>query len=80
MKIYFMLGEVIHVLEQWFPTFFIPISFDKRRLLISSLLLTYVGYTGTLMVETDLIKVINSTFSGFPKMLCRRIFPRMYEV
>jgi len=76
-----MLGEVIHSLEQWFPiTFFIPILFHKHVILISPLLMTYVGYTGTLMVETDLVKVVNSTFGSFPKMIYRKIFPRMYEV
>jgi len=34
MKIYFMLEEVIHVLEQWFSTFFIPIPFHKHLLLL----------------------------------------------
>jgi len=75
-----MLGEVIHLLERWFPTFFIPIPFINALLLISPFLMTYVGCTGTLIAETDLVEVVNSTLGGFSKMLNRKSFPRMYEV
>jgi len=78
MRIYFMLGEVIHILEQWFPTSFLPILFSLTS--ISPLLMTYVGCTGTLMAEIDLVEVVNSTFGGFSKMLNRKSFPRMFEV
>jgi len=62
-----MLGEVIYLLEQWFPIFFIPISFHKRLLLIYPLLISYVGCTGTLIAETNLVDVVNSTFGGLSK-------------
>jgi len=76
MILYFMLEEVIHVLEQWFPTFFIPIPVHKHLLLISPLLMSYVGCTGTLMAETDLVEVFYSTFGDFPKLLNRKkVFP-----
>jgi len=70
-----MLGEVINLLEQWFPTFFIPIPFHKRLLIISPLLISYAGCTGTLMAETNLVDVVNSTFGGFSKKLNRKVFP-----
>jgi len=58
MRIYFILEAIIHLLEQWFPTLFIPIPFHKQLLLISPLLMTYVGWTGTLMAENDLVEVV----------------------
>jgi len=39
-----------------------------------SLLMTYVECTETLMIETDLVKVVNSTFGGFLKMLNEKSF------
>jgi len=42
--------------------------------------MTYVGCTGTLIAETDSVEVVNSTFGGFPKMLNKKSFPRMYEI
>jgi len=38
--------------------------------------MSYVGGTRTLMAETDLVKVVNFTFSGFPEMLNRKKFPQ----
>jgi len=68
-----MLEKVIHVLEQWFPTYFIPIPFHKHLLLISPLLMSYVAWCiGTLIAETDLVEVFYSTFGGFPKLLNRK--------
>jgi len=69
-----MLGEVIHVLEQWYPTFFIPILCHKCLILISSLTMTYVGCTRTLIAENDMVEVFDFTFGGFPKMLNKKQF------
>jgi len=71
-----MLEEGIHVLKQWFCTLFTLIPFDKRLLFISPLIMSCAGCTGTLMVETKLVEVFNSTFGGFPKMLNRKRFPQ----
>jgi len=76
----FHAGESNTSIRTVVPTFFIPIPFHKRLLLISLLLMSYVGCTGTLMAETDLVEVVNSTFGGFPKTLHKKSFPRMNEV